>query len=449
METAKAIGAMGTAGTEAARVLAADLGGYVGESVRVAGWLHAVRALGGVTFALVRDRTGITQVVFAATPPALVGLGVESVIAVTGRVVAEERAAGGAELHADGENAVAVLAAVTEQPPFEINKRTLNAHLDTFLDHAAVGLRHPAKAATFRIVGAMAGALRAAFEARGCTEIHTPKIVAGATEGGANLFPVRYFARDAALAQSPQLYKQMMVGALERVYEIAPVFRAEPHATTRHLNEYVSVDVEIGFITDHHTVMRFLRESLADAFARVAAERAADLALLGATVPTVGDIPAIHFRDALELITTKYGDNVRGETDLAPQHERWLGAWAREEYGADFLFVEGYPTTKRPFYTMPDPARPGYTNGFDLLYRGLEVTTGGQRIHGEAQLRASMARFGIAPEGFAGYLEAFHYGMPPHGGFAIGLERLVGQLLGVANVREAALFPRDLHRLTP
>jgi len=429
-----------------ARVLAAELHGYVGETVRVAGWLHTVRALGGVTFVLLRDRTGIMQIVFAAEPPELAGLGVESVIAVTGRVVAEERAASGAEMHG---NAVEVLSPVTEVLPFEINKRTLNANLDTFLDHAPVGLRHPTKAATFRLMDVMGQGLRAAFTARDCTEIHTPKIVAGATEGGAHLFPVRYFERDAALAQSPQLYKQIMVGALERVYEIAPVFRAEPHATTRHLNEYISVDVEIGFIVDHHTVMRFLQESLTDTFAHLAEAGAADLSLLGATVPVIGDIPIIHYRDALELITTRYGDNVRGITDLAPQHERWLGTWARETHGSDFVFVEGYPTTKRPFYTMPDPARPGYTNSFDLLYRGLEVTTGGQRIHNEAHLRSSMARFGIATEGFAGYLEAFRYGMPPHGGFAIGLERLLGQLLGTGNVRETALFPRDLHRLTP
>lgn len=265
----------------------------------------------------------------------------------------------------------------------------------------------------------------------------------------ARAFPVTYFDREAFLAQSPQLYKETMVGVFERVFEIAPVFRAEPHATTRHLNEYVSVDVEIGFIDDHRTVMAFLNTILAEGFAAVTERRAANLALLGVDVPTIGEIPSIAFHEAQQLIHERHGEDARGEPDLAPQHERWLSAWAKEEYGSDFLFVTGYPTAKRPFYTMPDPADATFTNSFDLLFRGLEVTTGGQRIHSYPQLLASMARFGVPHAPFAGYLEAFRYGMPPHGGFAIGLERLVGQLLGVRNVRETTLFPRDIHRLTP
>jgi nondiscriminating aspartyl-tRNA synthetase len=428
------------------RVLVNEVARQIGQRVRVAGWLHQVRTLGGVTFVLVRDRSGIVQAVFDREPAALAGLQTESVIAVTGTVVAEPRAALGVELH---DVTIEVLSPVTAVLPFEINKKVLKPALDTLLDHAPLGLRHPTKQATFRLVAAMGQALRAAFIARGCTEIHTPKLVASATEGGANLFPVRYFDRQAYLAQSPQLYKQMMVGVFERVFEIAPVFRAEPHATTRHLNEYVSVDVEIGFIEDHRTVMTFLQSSLADAFASLAETHAADLDLLGVTVPHVGEIPSIHFRDALQLIYERHGEDARHEPDLAPQHERWLCEWAMAAHGSPLLFVTHYPTAKRPFYTMPDPEEPAYTRGFDLLFRGLEVTTGGQRIHRPEQLLASMARFGVSPEPFGGYLEAFRSGMPPHGGFAIGLERLVMQLIGARNVRETTLFPRDVHRLTP
>ncbi len=428
------------------RVLTTALAGRVGERATVAGWLHQVRALGGVTFVLLRDRSGIVQAVFDRAPPELAGVQAESVIAVTGTVVAEPRAALGVELH---DATVTVLSPVTEPLPFAINKRVLAPTPDTFLDHAPLGLRHPTKQATFRIVAAVGQTLRQAFAARSCTEIYTPKLVAGATEGGANLFNVEYFDRRAALAQSPQLYKQIMVGVFERVYEIAPVFRAEPHATTRHLNEYVSVDVEIGFIDDHRTVMAFLQSALAEALAAVAVSCAAEIALLGADWPEVGEIPAIHFRDALQLLYERHGEDARHEPDLAPQHERWLCEWAAAERGSPFLFVTHYPTRKRPFYTMPDPAEPEYTHGFDLLFRGLEITTGGQRIHDAAQLRASMARFGVAPESLAGYLQAFDAGMPPHGGFAIGLERLVMQLLGARNVRETTLFPRDIHRLTP
>jgi nondiscriminating aspartyl-tRNA synthetase len=430
----------------AERTLAGELSHMIGRRVRVAGWMHQVRALGGVTFVLVRDRSGIAQAVFDREPAALAGLQAESVIAVTGTVVAEPRVALGVELH---DAAIEVLSPVTEPLPIEVNKKVLKPALDTLLDHAPVGLRHPTKQATFRLVAAIGNALRAAFIARGCTEIHTPKLVAGATEGGANLFPVQYFDRQAFLAQSPQLYKQIMVGVFERVFEIAPVFRAEPHATTRHLNEYVSVDVEIGFITDHRTVMAFLASSLAEAFASLAETHAADLATLGVVMPVVGEIPSIHFRDALQLIYERHGEDARHEPDLAPQHERWLCEWAMAECGSPFLFVTHYPTAKRPFYTMPDPTEPAYTHGFDLLFRGLEVTTGGQRIHQPEQLLASMARFGVSPEPFGGYLEAFRSGMPPHGGFAIGLERLVMQLIGARNVRETTLFPRDIHRLTP
>jgi nondiscriminating aspartyl-tRNA synthetase len=295
----------------------------------------------------------------------------------------------------------------------------------------------------------MAG-YRATLNGLGFTEIQTPKLVASATEGGANVFAVKYFGRQAYLAQSPQFYKQIMVGVFERVYEVAPVFRAEPHDTVRHLSEYVSLDVELGFIDDHFTVMALLRDLLAHIFASLAATHAADLALAGAGLPSVPPaIPHLHFAAAQEWIYRTHGVDVRGEPDLSPQDERWLGEWARIEHGSDFLFVSGYPMVKRPFYTHEDPARPLYSNSFDLLFRGIELVTGGQRLHRYADYLAALAARGLRPDPFEGYLEAFRYGMPPHGGFAIGLERLLMQLTGVPNLRLTTLFPRDLNRLAP
>ena len=281
-------------------------------------------------------------------------------------------------------------------------------------------------------------------------EIATPKIVAAATESGANVFALDYFGRPAYLAQSPQLYKQIMVGVFERVFETGPVFRAEPHDTNRHLNEYVSLDVEMGFIEDHTTVMALLTKVVASMVAAVRAAASAASAIPDLVLPAVPDtIPAIHFRDALELVSRETGLDARAEHDLAPAHERILGEWARVRHGSDFLFVVGYPLSKRPFYTHPDPALPGYSRSFDLLFRGQELVTGGQRLHRYADYLAALAERGLPGAPFAGYLEAFKYGMPPHGGFAIGLERFLAQLVGAHNIRETTLFPRDMGRLTP
>jgi nondiscriminating aspartyl-tRNA synthetase len=295
----------------------------------------------------------------------------------------------------------------------------------------------------------MAG-FRATLRGLDFVEIQTPKIVAGATESGANVFPIDYFGRGAYLAQSPQLYKQIMVGVFERVFEVGPVFRAEPHDTARHLNEYVSLDVEMGFIDDHRSVMDVLTRVIVGMLATLRAESPGALAALNVSLPDVPPtIPAIHFADAQAMIARETGEPVQGEPDLAPAHERWLGEWARRTTGSDFLFVVGYPMVKRPFYTHPEPGRPEFSNSFDLLFRGTELVTGGQRLHRYDDYLAALRVRGLDPEPLAGYLEAFKHGMPPHGGFAIGLERWVAQLVGVSNIRETALFPRDLNRLTP
>ncbi len=414
----------------------------------MSGWLLNRRALGGVMFLVMRDRSGTAQVVvddetLAAT---IRNLQVESVLSITGNVVAEDRARGGAELRACE---VDVLSAVTEPLPFEINKPVLKPSLDIWLDRASLSLRHASKQAASRVMAQIAGSYRTGLQRRGFVEIFTPKIVGSATEGGANVFPVNYFDRQAYLAQSPQLYKQIMVGVHERVFEIGPVFRAEPHATSRHLNEYISLDLEFGFIRDHRDVMALVEELLREMMDEVRDRCTDDVASFGATIPTIESIPIVGFNEAQEIILREYGEDCRDEPDLAPQHERWLGEWASKEHGSDFLFVEGYPTEKRPFYTMPSPNDPAVSNSFDLLFRGLELITGGQREHRYDRLVAVMSQRGVDPAPFEGYLDAFRFGMPPEGGCAVGLERFVSQLVGTTNVREVTAFPRDINRLAP
>ena len=431
------------------RIRTTQLSAHAGERVRLQGWLHQFRELGKVNFLILRDGWGTAQAVVddEGSLERLRGVQVESIVEVTGLVTAMPQAPGGVELQ---ETTVRILVPVDEPPPVEINKREMKAGLDTFLEHAVIGLRHPKRRAVLRLEAALVAGFRAALNARGFTEIQSPKILGSFSEGGANVFRLQYFDREAFLAQSPQLYKQMAVGIFERVYEVGPVFRAEPHATARHLAEYVSLDAELGFVEDHRTVMALLRDVLAAMLGEAEGRCAGELALLGASLPPVPErIPEIWFPEAQELLLSRFGVECRGEPDLAPEHERLLGRWAREEHGSDFLFVTGYPAVKRPFYTHPDPAHPEFTNSFDLLFRGLELVTGGQRLHRHEDYVAAMDRRGDAREPFADYLAAFRHGMPPHGGFAIGLERFAMQILGLSNVRLAALFPRDLTRVRP
>jgi nondiscriminating aspartyl-tRNA synthetase len=431
------------------RIRTTQIGEHIGERVTLAGWLHQLRALGKINFVLVRDGYGVAQAVTqdASALDALRNLQNETVIEIEGTVIAEPQAPGGIELH---NIVVRVVTPVAETLPFPINKPVVNASLDVFLDHATVALRHPQRRARWRIAAGIMAAYREFLSAEGFTEIQSPKLVASATESGANVFAVDYFGQKAFLAQSPQFYKQIMVGVFERVFEIGPVFRAEPHDTARHINEYVSMDAEFGFIDNHFTVMALLNRLIAHIIARLNERYANELAMTNPQLPIVPEkIPHLHFRDAQQYIFAHYGEDCRGEPDLAPQHERWIGEWARETHGSDFVFVTGYPMVKRPFYTHPDPADPTYSNSFDLLFRGTELVTGGQRLHRYEDYLAALARAKFPREPFEYYLEPMKYGMPPHGGFAIGLERFVMQLCGLSNVREAALFPRDLHRLTP
>jgi nondiscriminating aspartyl-tRNA synthetase len=434
------------------RVLAADLPSHVGEQVRIAGWLHRRRELKSVTFLIVRDRSGLAQVVVAAPgeagpSTAADGLPEETVIEVTGLVTANDQAPGGAELTGP---VITPLSGPAAAPPFDLYRPAVTAGLPTILDHAPTTLRHPALRAGFEIAAASVAGFRAALDGLCFTEVYTPKIVESATESGANVFGIDYFGHPAYLAQSPQFYKQALVGVFERVFEVGPAFRAEPHDTARHLAEYTSLDAELGFIADHHDVMAVLRDVVAGMAAGAAERAGAALDLLGLATPVVpAQIPEVHFADAQQLIATHTGRDPRGEPDLAPEDERWLGDWAMREHGSEFLFVTGYPMVKRPFYTHPDPARPGFSNSFDLLFRGLELVTGGQRLHRHADYLAALAQRGEDTGPYAAYLQVFEHGMPPHGGFAIGLERWTARLTGAANVRQVTLFPRDLHRLSP
>lgn len=430
------------------RVLASALPDHLGEEVTLQGWLNQLRRLRQLSFLVLRDRSGTAQVVLRDPEEIerIAALHHESVLKVRGRVAARGDGRPGAELE---EPSIEVLAPAHEPPPFDLFRPDLQLPLPTLLDYAPLSLRHPRRKAVFEVAAAATHGFRESLRREAFVEIYTPKIVAAATEGGANVFPVGYFERTAYLAQSPQFYKQMMVGVFERVFEVGPVFRAEPHDTPRHLNEYVSLDAEMGFIDDHRDVMAVLRDVIAAMLAAVADETGPALSLLGTDVPALPEhLPQLHFTEALRLLA-KVRPGGDGQVDLAPADERWLGAWAKREFLSDFLVVEGYPAAARPFYTHPDPERPLYTRGFDLLFRGVELVTGGQRLHRyEDYLQALLAR-GIDPVPFAGYLQAFEFGMPPHGGFAIGLERFVAQLLGMENLREATLFPRDLSRLTP
>jgi nondiscriminating aspartyl-tRNA synthetase len=431
------------------RIWSVDLPEHVGQHVALAGWVHRLRRLSGVSFLVLRDGQGLAQVVLDAPEHVerLSALPPESVVRIEGEVVAASQAPRGAELVAAH---VEVLAAALEPPPFELHRPQIPAQLPTILDHAAVGLRHPRQRALWRLAAASVHGFRRAMRAQKFTEIFTPKLVGAATEGGANVFVVDYFGRPAYLAQSPQLYKQALVGAFERVFEVGPAFRAEPHDTPRHLNQYTSLDAELGFIEDHTTVMRVVERVIGEMWQATLEMAAEELRLVGVEPPRGGpSFPSVDFVEAQHMIQSATHEVVVGEPDLAPAHERWLGDWALREHGSDFVFVTGFPLAKRPFYTHPDPRRPLQSNSFDLLFRGLELVTGGQRLNRYQDYLEALAERGQDPAPLAGYLEAFKHGMPPHGGFALGLERWVARLSGVANVRETTLFPRDLHRLTP
>lgn len=421
------------------RTLANQISENAGKQVMLLGFLHWKRDLGGVQFALLRDRTGIVQLVLTKGQKLPLA---ESCIQVTGRVVQNAKAPGGFEVLAESAE---VISQALEPTPVEIPKEEWRANPETLLEYRYVTLRGEKARAPLKVQAALVRGFRKHLEAGGFTEIFTPKLVSAGAEGGSNLFALDYFEQRAYLAQSPQLYKQIMVGVFERVYEVAPVWRAEEHSTSRHLNEYLSLDVEMGFIQDEDDVMDLEEGLLQTMLEEAHMSAGAEIKLVGHDFPTPPkEIPRITHAEARKILK-QLGTGV-GQ-DLNDEAERALGGYLKEKYNSDWVFVTKYPQGVRPFYTHPEPD--GTTRGFDLLFRGLEITSGGQRIHKYDELVESLKRKGNDPAQFGGYLEVFKYGMPPHGGFAIGAERFTQKLLGLPNVRYARAFPRDRHRLTP
>ena len=418
-----------------------------GMEVKAEGAVHRVRNMGEIVFVVLRQAEGLLQTVFDRESFEQAGdIREGCTVRVGGVLRREERAPRGVEIAAENAEILSVPAGPL---PLPVDKRKLGASLEARLDHRAISLRNVRERARFRVQEGIVRGFRDFLYSQGFTEIHTPKIGAKGAEGGANIFKLSYFHRPAVLAQSPQFYKQMMVGVFDRVFETGPVFRAEKHNTRRHLNEYTSLDFEMGYIRGMEDVMGMETEMLRYVMEILKREYARELELLNVTVPEIPFIPALRFDEAKRLVSETYGRRARAPFDLEPEEESLIGTYAKETFGSDFVFITHYPSKKRPFYAMDDPEDSRYTLSFDLLYKGMEITTGGQRIHDYRMLTDKMAARGMTDEGMEEYLEAFRCGMPPHGGLGIGLERLTVQLLGEDNVREGCLFPRDMGRLTP
>ena len=420
----------------------------IGTEVRVRGAVHTIRDMGELSFVVLRKRDGLLQCIFeeGTTNYAVKDLREEMAVEISGVLEEDARAPHGIEIRA---REVKVFGRPYEAPPLPIGKWKLNTSLEAKLNYRSTALRNVRERAKFRIQEGIVRGFRDFLYSQHFTEIHTPKIGSKGAEGGSNVFKLDYFHRPAVLAQSPQFYKQMMVGVFDRVFETAPVFRAEKHNTKRHLNEYTSLDFEMGYISGFEDIMKMETGFLQYTMKLLLKEYAEELRILGVTLPKTEQIPMVRFDRAKELVAEKYNRKIRNPYDLEPEEESLIGQYFKEEYDADFVFVTHYPSKKRPFYAMDDPADPTFTLSFDLLFHGLEITTGGQRIHDYQQLLDKIEARGMTTEGMEQYLDTFKYGMPPHGGLGIGMERLTMKLLGEENVREATLFPRDLSRLEP
>ena len=423
-------------------------GDYVGKTVKMNGAVHNIRDMGEFAFIILRKAEGLVQCVYeeGKTEFDLKDLKEESAVEVTGVIALEERAPQGFELRLTG---IRVLSEPAETMPIAINKWKMNTSLETRLSLRPVSLRNVRERAKFKIQEGIVRGFREFLSSQGFTEVHTPKIVSRGAEGGANVFKLNYFNKKAELGQSPQFYKQMMVGVFDRVFEVAPVFRAEKHNTTRHLNEYIGLDFEMGYIDSFEDVMAMETGFLKYTMELLKSEYKKELDMLGIDLPSISQIPQVRFDEAKQLVSEKYNRKIRNPFDLEPEEEVLIGRYFKEEYDSDFVFVTHYPSKKRPFYAMDDPEDTSVTLSFDLLYKGLEITTGGQRIHDYQMILEKMEKRGMDPEDIKDYLMIFKYGMPPHGGLGIGLERLTMRLLDEQNVRETSLFPRDVTRLEP
>ncbi len=419
-----------------------------GKIIKMNGIIHKIREMSGFAFVVLRTKRDLLQCVYSTDRSKcdLSTIAEGAAVIVEGEVVPDSRVMHGAEIHIIN---IHLLSKPAESLPVVINRKKLDVSLDTNLTYRPISLRNPHERAIFKVQEGIARGFREYLLKQNFTEIRTPKIVFAGAEGGANIFKLDYFGKEVYLAQSPQFYKQMMVGVFERVFEIAPVYRAEKHSTSRHLNEYVSMDFEMGFINDFSEIMQMETGILKYVFRLLEAEYGKELEVLKVKVPHIESIPAVKFMDAKNIIAKEYKRQIKDYHDFEPEEEQLLCEYAKKNFSSEFIFVTHYPSSKRPFYAMDDKGDPNYTLSFDLLYNGLEVTTGGQRIHDYNQQIEKMISRGMNPEEFEFYLMLHKYGIPPHGGLGAGLERLTMKLLGLANVRNACLFPRDMNRVTP
>jgi nondiscriminating aspartyl-tRNA synthetase len=430
------------------RILIENLKTFINKEVTIGGWVHSIRNQGKVSFILLRDRTGVVQI---ATEGALIkkyDLRNETVLYAAGMLVEDSRAEGGVELRLSD---LTVLSRPVKSLPIIVNEKASyqKLELETLLNNRVLSLRNPKRNVIFKLQAAIIDSYRTFFTKNGFTEITTPKIIVSGTEGGTQLFTIDYFNQLAYLAQSPQFYKQMLVGAgYERVFEIGHVYRAEEHNTSRHLNEYVSLDYEMGFIENEHDVMDVEEEFILHLFHSLNNHYTHVLGLYGQSLPVPEKIPRMPVKEACKILENEYGKKLKS-LDLDPEGELLIYEYVKKKYDSELVFLIEYPRSKRPVYTMPLEKNPNFTRSFDLLFRGLEITTGGQRIHDYKMLVDAFASRGLDHREFDYYIDTFAYGIPPHGGLAIGLERLTAQLLGLPNVREASIFPRDRNRIIP
>lgn len=414
-----------------------------GKKALIKGRVLNVRNLGNIIFLIVQDFTGTIQAVLEKETDVKTG----EVVAIEGVVKKEPRAKGGFEMQVEK---LEVVSNITEDLPFDLAKNDLNLNITTLLDNRPLSLRHPKVQAIFKLYDILLKSYEYVMREDDFTEIKTPKLLGAATEGGANFFKVKYFKKEATLAQSPQFYKQIMVGVFERVFEVGSVFRAEPHFTTRHVNEYISLDAEMGFIKDFYDVSKMLNKVLKKMFSIIEREGKPYLDAYSIKISEVLDeIPCIKLSEIKEIIKKEYKYTIPKGTDIDPKGEELAGQYAKEKLNSDFIFITHYPWSDRPFYTMPDEENPEETCGFDLLFKGLEIASGGQRIHKYDQLISNMKKKKIKPTGMEFYLDIFKYAMPPHGGWGMGSERLIQKILNLDSIKEAILFPRDVKRLSP
>ncbi|MCK4386730.1 MAG: aspartate--tRNA(Asn) ligase [Candidatus Pacebacteria bacterium] len=429
-----------------------DLKNKIGEEIQISGWVNVRRDHGKLIFVDLRDMTGMVQMVVLPNHKEAHQIAEkirpEWVLEVRGKVNQRPDNMVNTD-EENGEIEIEVLEIKTlseaKELPFE-KKAELN--LDTYLDYLPLTLRTEEKQAVFKVQARVIQAFRTFLMNENFVEIQTPKIIGADAEGGAGVFEVDYFGNKVFLATSPQFYKQIMVGVFEKVFTTGSAFRAEKHSTARHLNEYTSLDFEFGFIKDHHDIMNLENKMLKFMVDKLKENCQTEFDLLGAEIPKVPDqIPCLKLKKAQEILKKEYNENCVGEPDLEPQHERWLCEYAKKKYKSDFIFITHYPVSKRPFYTYEDENDKGFTKSFDLLFRGVEITTGGQRIHDYNILKKAIKDRGLDPANFSFYLQAFQYGLPPHGGIGTGLERLTARLLNIKNIKEATLFPREINRI--